>query len=339
MVIASVMINEMIDSKYSGMIMSITNSLFPLSGLINVFFIYYFKNWLYFHYFTVTIAVANNILGFIYLVESPRWLIANNKMAEFEDSVLFIAKINGRLHETIDEFNSFYERKNTITESSFRKHNYKYFDLIKYPSVRWLSLKHSYLWIASGFSFFSLLLNLKGMTGNIYTDACITYTAEFIAEIYSGYISQFMGRKNVIMYAFLLSMIGSFGFSFVKIFYIDYVFLFLASIGIASAFNVLYIYSTESYPTNIKGLTIGILSLLNRLAASIVPSILVITSQVIPIVGILSFVAYFIMLTMEESLYHDPGDELEEFKNKIFEENLNNTEDSDYIYRIFELSF
>jgi OCT family organic cation transporter-like MFS transporter 4/5 len=353
--VGSVIISENIDSRYSGLVMGLTNAMFPLGGIINTILIFYLNDWRYFLVFTITVYSFAVVLGFLYLKESPKWLYANQNKEEFTATIDYIAIMNGK--ETYSEYGNlptFRRRRSSIVISGknedYLRHVYDVLDLVKYKSIRSLSLKNLYLWIISGFSFFGLLLNLEGLTGNIFIDAIVTYSAELIAEIGSGFLSTSIGRKKTALYSFFIAFIGSLLFCMVDLFSLEIVILFTAAMGVASGFNVLYIYTAELFPTNIKSLSISVFSLFNRLAGGTIPILLTYTRNITLAISLLSLGAVLVVMTLPESLGYEPGDELEEIRKDIYEdedENVdvdkselkNGKEDYLYFHEVFEDSF
>jgi OCT family organic cation transporter-like MFS transporter 4/5 len=340
MAIGSVIISENIDSKYSGLIMGITNSMFPLGGIINTLIMYFIGDWRFFLYFILIFFFSANILGFFYLLECPKWLYANQQYKEFKTVMNQIAEINGN-HITQESYNHGQHNSINISgkDQDFRKHVYGFYDLIKYRSIRYLAVGNLSLWIISGFSFFGLLLNLEGLTGNIFIDAIVTYSAEFIAEIYSGYASDMYGRKKTAFVSFSLAFIGTLLFSLVKFHSVEIIFLFAAAIGVASGFNILYIYSAELLPTNIKSFGVSTFSLFNRLAASMIPILLTYTRNITIPISFLSLGAVLVVMTLPESLNYKPGDEVEEIKNDVYENKVEGDKSYLYFHELFDQSY
>jgi MFS transporter, OCT family, solute carrier family 22 (organic cation transporter), member 4/5 len=344
--LGSVIINENIHSKYSGIIMGLTNAVFPLGGIINTLFIYFFKDWRFYLIFNIIIFATAVILGFLYMQESPKWLYANQYKDEFINTVDYIATFNGK--ETYSDYLTLpsFRRRSSITiqgkNEEYRKHVYDVFDLVKYKSIRKLSLKNMYLWIISGFSFYGLLLNLEGLTGNIFIDAIVTYSAEIIAEIGSGFLSSSIGRKRTAFFSFALAFIGSLLFCLINLFSLEIIILFLSAMGVASGFNVLYIYSAELFPTNIKSLSVSVFSLFNRLAGGMIPILLTYTRNITIYISILSLGAVIVVISLPESLGYEPGDEVEELRNKVYEEEdgkVRETQNYIYFHEVFDESF
>lgn len=344
--LGSVIISENIHPKYSGIIMGLTNAVFPLGGILNTIFIYFFNDWRFYLVFNILTYATSVILGFLYMQESPKWLYANQYKDEFIGTVDYISSYNGK--ETYSDYLVLpsFRKRSSITiqgkNEEYRKHVYDVIDLVKYKSIRKLSLKNVYLWIISGFSFYGLLLNLEGLTGNIFIDAIVTYTAEIIAEIGSGFLSTSIGRKRTALYSFAIAFIGSLVFCLINLFSLEIIILFISAMGVASGFNVLYIYSAELFPTNIKSLSVSVFSLFNRLAGGIIPILLTYTRNITIYIAILSLGAVIVVISLPESLGYEPGDEVQELRDKIYEdENVQNMETKSYIYfnEVFDESF
>lgn len=358
--IGSVLVNENIDANYSALVIGLSMAMFPLGGIINTMTMYFLRDWRYFNFIVIICLVVTNYLGIKYLRESPKWLMANQKKKEYFETILFIAHINNNYERTLKFIISkrpkfrkktslksdTYNFDNGLTEitslkEDYRKVVYDVTDLFKYKSIRLLSICNVYLWIMSGFSFYGILLNLEGLTGDIYIDSIVSYSAEFIAEILSGFIADKYGRKPTLLWSFIMATVASLLFSFSFNLYFSITLLFFICIGIASAFNILYIYSAEMYPTNIKSLSVGIFFLFNRISAGIVPFILTLISNVILIIFILSSISVFIMTVLPETLNTDPGDEVKEVVNQIYDKEsmISNKNELITFNEIFDESF
>jgi MFS family permease len=335
--LGSVIVNENIDGNYTALVIGLSMAMFPLGGIINTVLMYLFCDWRYYHILIIILVTINNYLGFKYLKESPKWLIANHKYEEYLETIVYISELNGTFDRTwafieAKHFSHHNNEKNQVALKNnslsgienFRHVIYEITDLLKYKSIRLMTLFNLYLWIFSGFSFYGILLNLEGLTGNIYIDSFVSYTAEFMAEIASGILADRFGRKTTIFWSIVLSTLGGALFPLSDSLWISVPALFIMCIGVASVFNVLYIYSAEMYPTNIKSLAVGIFFIFNRLAAGIVPYILTLMQNVVFIIFLFSCGALFVITFMPETLNLDFGHEVMEVKDGMYEKNSKN---------------
>jgi MFS family permease len=287
---------------------------------------YIFEDWRVFFLLTLVLMAFNTYIILFYLKESPKWLLANNKIDQYLETIRFIAKFNGDDNILSQMKTSPILSRNTSNQSliAFRNYNYSITDLFTYKSLRLTTICGIYIWIVSGFSFYGLLLSLENFTGNIYLDSIVAYTAEFIAEIGSGIIADRYGRKPTILISFLIG--SSCGLSLiVSNTILNCVILFVSCIGVAAAFNILYIYSTELYPTNVKSLAVSVFFVFSRLAATIVPYMLTVFPNVTLLICVSSIIAAFVMVKLPETLGSQIGDEIEEMKDNIFDDKVSDS--------------
>jgi OCT family organic cation transporter-like MFS transporter 4/5 len=331
MAISSVIVNENIDGKYTAFIIGLAMAMFPVGGLINTFFMYFIGNWQYYFFMNIILLIIVNFLCFKYVKESPKWLLANNRIKEYFETILYIAELNGNLERTknlIQEHQPKIKKKSFsfdrgsvyVQGNDYRHHIYDIYDLFKYQSIRTYTFANMYLWIVSGFSFYGILLNLEGLTGNIYIDSIVSYSAEFFAEIGSGIAADKYGRKFTVFWSFVLASIGCCFFPFFESYIISLPLLFISCIGIASAFNVMYIYSAELYPTNIKSLAVSVFFVFNRVAAGTVPFILTLINNVVLFIFVLSVGGFLVVTLLPETLKREVSDEIEEIKTLMIKE-------------------
>ena len=139
-----------------------------------------------------------------------------------------------------------------------------------------------------------------------------------LGRIYSrsinGYIADRLGRKKVTYYSFGLAEICSLSFYLINDIYIK-IFCYFYQLSVllhASAFNVLFIYSAEMYPTNIRSLAISFFSLSNRFSAGTSPYLLNIFPNLMVIISLLSGVATVTTLFLPESIGYNPGKDVVE---------------------------
>jgi OCT family organic cation transporter-like MFS transporter 4/5 len=348
--VGSIILNEVLDKKYSGIAMGLANSMFPLAGLINTLLIYFFANWKVFYFLVCLTSIICSILSFKYIKESPIWLKANGKNTDYIRIIRYIVEVNNNAdeinqlneiiknsfgvmteeekvelyddgNESFDTISEIIEEtvipKNTdlkLSEINFsyeNKHSYNIKDLFMYQSIRIISFFFVYLWVVTGLSFYGLLLNLENLTGNIYVDSYVSYSGELFAEIYSGYLANKYG-KSILLYSLIMSSIGSLTFTLFNNLFIKIPLLFIASIGIASSFNLLYIFTPQFFPINIRTVAVGFFSLSNRCAAGFVPILLNYFPNISFFIGLISAFAAVIVMFLPEVKGYNAGSEVAE---------------------------
>jgi MFS family permease len=312
---STLIITEYLDRKFSGIIMSLNNAVFPLTGILLAFFFMYINNWRILYVITSFITFLTAMLGYKFFLESPRWLNSKNRMTECFDTLKKIAVINGKEKN----FQSFMEANATLVKSSSDlnevKKGYNLFEILRLKSQRKKFLLLIYIWFASGFCFYGLILNIEHLGGDIFIDSIITFAAEIISELSSGYMADEFGRVIVLE---LSGAIGGAAFILWELTtnpnWLKSVFVFITSFGFSATFNTIYIYSPESFPTTIRSTAMGFLFLISRLGALLVPSVSAIVPHNPIFFGILAIISAYCSTMLPETLGSEIPDDVPESK-------------------------
>ena len=267
-------VSEYLPSSITGTVMGILNALYPLGGIFIGLFFIYVNSWrmLYFIFFIFHVLIT--YLTLKYFTESPRWLNAMGKKEECLLAMENIAKINGNLAawEQFKKNNTnFIEGDKTNHHGNNNKSNdYSLIQIIGFKSQRKNFLLMAYIWMASSFCFFGIILNLGRMEGNFFTNSIFAFTGEMISESSTGYLSGVYGRLNVMKYSAYLGSTCFLLYMFVP-HSIGFIMIFASMMGYAGIFNVIAVYSPEIFPTPIRGITCSFLLLICRFSPLSVP--------------------------------------------------------------------
>ncbi len=331
-----VMMSESINEKDSGLAISIGYISYPLCGLINAVLMYYMRDWRYFLSLLVFISFSTTFIAFIYLKESPKWLLANNFDDELNNNLKFIAKMNCLTENDLNykcigsnesgsnditNANPNNSLDNPLKDPRMKKQEYPYtiLDLFTNKSVRGLTFKVIMIFISTSYAFYGLFLNLGGLSNDIYINAAVTFSGEIVADIICGSVLYLIGRKSLLLFSCLFSasclilyyLAGLFSDVF------QVVVLFLSAFGVASSYTAICVYSPELFPTNVRSLSMNFFTAISRIAGSLVFVSLRMTKEINAISIGLLIISTIITFTMPESKDFNPGDEIEEMRDKI----------------------
>ena len=249
--LCSIIITEYMQSSITAVVISISNSMFPILGFsVGIYYIFV-NSWKSIVFILVIITTTTTTLSYIYVDESPRWLMLyKNKESNNELEQSLINKVEVR--------------------------SFSYIEIINLKSQQKNLLIVSFLTFTSSMSYYGLILNIDNYVGDFFSNYLMTYTAEAMAIILSGYIADYFGRINTMKFFTLLAAITFALFEivggFLKIERFSYIFVFLISFGNAAFFNVLNISTMEYFPTVIRGSCVGLTNIVGKAATTIVPS-------------------------------------------------------------------
>ena len=119
-----VIMYEFLPINKIGIIMTYSNAIYPLAGVLLSFFFIYINNWRVVFGFTSLLHIITTILSLKYFTESPKWLINQGKINEFIEELNSIAYVNNTLTEWNEyikkEKNNIFNLKN-VTNSGKKK--------------------------------------------------------------------------------------------------------------------------------------------------------------------------------------------------------------------------
>lgn len=198
-------------------------------------------------------------------------------------------------------------------ESSQPNRSLSILQILKYKSQRTKILCLCYIWFSSGFCFYGLLMNLENLGGDFFIDGLVTFIAEIISEMLSGWAADEFGRLIVLRVSGLL---GGLGFILYEIItypqWLKTVLIFVTSFGFAAVANLTMIFSPETFPTSIRSTVMGVLFFLSRLGGFMVPSVCVMVSRTPFVFGALALSSTYLTTYLEETLGRRIEDEIPE---------------------------
>ena len=203
-----------------------------------------------------------------------------------------------------------------------KNENGSFKSLFKYSSIRSNFFICCFLWFATCFSYYGLSLGLKNFYGNVFTNGYVVYCAEGISYMVTGIIISisFFGRRNSLI---IMGSISSASFILYYFFenweILNTILIFFARFGVTSMYSIMYILSTEIYPTIIRAKGLGLNTLCARIGSLLVP---VLADCIKPsninmiIFSIVCFISVFLAIFIPETLNKELEDEIMEEKTK-----------------------
>ena len=301
------LICEFMSKQNSGLIMSLSNISTPLSGIIVTLHFMFINDWRNLILMNMLVSLIVAYFVFVYLVESPRWLNSQHKHKEMKESLMKIAVFNGNE----DIFTKFLENNKWSLEKEESSSNIalneqikivNIIDILFIPKFRYIFVSLLFCWWVIGACFWGLIFNLKNLNSSVFIDSIIIFGAEMVAESISGYFSDIFGRKYVMVISSIFGGICYIIYDYFETGILKTSLLLCSSLGISSIFNILFIYSPETFPITVRTSTNGMLFIASRLGAIMSPFMLIFFTKPPIIFGILAVVTGLVISTLEETL-------------------------------------
>ena len=243
-----------------------------------------------------------------------------------------IAQVNGRL------FTEEQEEESSIPtpKAKSTSRTYTYIDLVRYSSVRKMTLGAGILFFVSNFCYYGTMFALPNLHGSLYWNGFFLAVAEYLAYLVAMPILKKFSRKMVILITLTLTVLGSIGLIFFSTPQADWycqlygincidvtmekVFSMFIKFQVAVCNTVLYVYSNELFPTAVKSLGLGWVNCTTMLGSLMASANEAICNWigVHPLTSFIILCALSVLATfsMPETKDKPMEDEIEELKTK-----------------------
>ncbi|KAK7087407.1 organic cation transporter protein-like [Littorina saxatilis] len=237
---------------------------------------YALPNW---RHLQIAISVPS-VLALFYICvipESLRWLILKCRMDDAKHLVTKISSFNRLCFPK-----EVWEVVHTEAEQSAKSPRYHFLHLFKTERLRRRSLVLFYLWLTIATGYFGLTFNITSLPGDKYVNFCISGCVELAHYALSIWVMNKFGRKKPLLVCFLsagvcciiaASIPRSTAAADLHLKHISTAFAIIGRFFMAGLFSVIFVYTTELYPTVIRNIGMGSCLFWARLGGVIAPQI------------------------------------------------------------------
>ncbi|XP_030309541.1 solute carrier family 22 member 15-like isoform X3 [Calypte anna] len=300
---------------------SLTNLTFAVGIAVYALLGYWVREWR-------SLALVSNTPGVIFLLlsfmlpESPRWLYSQGKMAEAEDVLQYIALGNGK--ERLD-------LKLKPSAGTLRKDESApgILSLVKQPVLWWRTIILMYIWYVCSVVYYGLTLNAGELRGNLYLNVALSGLVEVPAfPLCMFFIEKSWSGRRKTMACFLIfagsaCIFTTFSPNNAGLLFSPTWLALCGKMMVSAAFNILYIYTSELYPTVLRNAGLGVCSMSCRfggILAPFVPSMKSLSPSVpFMVFGISGLSAGFLTLLLPETLNKPIAESIEDLQSPKYQ--------------------
>ncbi|XP_068633971.1 organic cation transporter protein-like [Battus philenor] len=201
--------------------------------------------------------------------ESPRWLLSASRSEEAAQVLRKAARWNKvKIDEDILKYVAADEKQQLTVK--------------KVRSTSWLELVRSrqlvarlavcgWCWAAAAFVYYGLTINVVALSGNKHANFALNMGMEIVASILIMMSLERFGRKKSIFASFLLCGSATIAPFFISHPTVNLGLYFVGKLGVTAALNSLYVFTTELFPTAVRGRALAASSLLGRIGSVLAP--------------------------------------------------------------------
>ncbi|XP_036364175.1 organic cation transporter protein isoform X2 [Octopus sinensis] len=303
--------------------------LYPVAAIFVTVLVYCIPDW-HFLELTVCLLPAISFFIWIFLPESPRWLIGRKRFTEAKALFQKIMKKNKKQcqdllkgfpnnEEELSLKNSFHE--NIPEKKVLSQKNYTFIDLFRTPRLAITTVNVCFSWLVASMLYYGVTLHSVDMAGNRYVNFLLLAFVEFPSHLTSFCLFKRFDHRRPICFFLMFSGLNCIVSNFVTkgSFWFPLILVVLGKFGIASAYGSIYLLSAELFPTVVRANGLGLASFFARIGSISGPFILQLSSYVkwlpLSIFGLLAVIAGLLLLLLPETKNRDLPQTFEDLDN------------------------
>ncbi|RVE54029.1 hypothetical protein evm_001432 [Chilo suppressalis] len=299
MVTSFVLTMELIGAKYRDTVGIIYQIPFNLGHLSLPVFGYFLRDW---NMFQLAISLPSVLfLSYYFLLpESPRWLLTAGKTEEAAKIMEIAAKRNNR---PVDNIEAIVDQARNEMIKNNQQQTGSYQDLFKTPKVRFYTCVTSFIWMFCSLIFFGVNQYIGQLQGNLYLNVMISAAClvPAVGLVVLGTI--YLKRRTTILTSFSIAGVSLLVFIFVEQRTLILAFAIIGQIGAYSSFILVYLFTSEVFPTIVRNSALGFASMFGRCGGFVAPFVVNIGIEWVSIIvfSILAFASALLCRLLPET--------------------------------------
>ncbi|KAL8184143.1 UNVERIFIED_CONTAM: hypothetical protein K2H54_007588 [Gekko kuhli] len=207
-----------------------------------------------------------------WFAESARWLLLAGKSGTAVKVLQRVAQVNGK-QQAGAEITTEVLLSNMEKELSSTKSSYTLSDLVRTPAIRRISCCLCLVWFSVSFSYYGLAMDLQNFGVSIYLIQVIFGAVDFPAKVIVTITMSYLGRRVSLMAFLILAGLVIIANIFVppELQTLRTSLAVIGKGGLAAAFNCVFLFTTELYPTPIRQTGLGFGSTMARVGGIVAP--------------------------------------------------------------------
>jgi len=225
---------------------------------------------------TLVLSAPNLLLLVLWwlIPESPRWLIAKNKRAQLGKVLEEASRVNksyGAIDKIIDN-----EEKEDTTSSTDSISSATLMDLFWPPTILIRSCTMFFNWMVTTMCYYGLTSAAATLTPDLYLNFTLAILVEIPAHFAGLLLLDRLGRKPVLGLSQLLAGVTCIAAGLITsndLRWLQVVLSLVGKFGAAASFAIVFVYTAELFPTEIRSTAVGGSSFCGRIGGIIAPQI------------------------------------------------------------------
>ncbi|GFQ96155.1 organic cation transporter protein [Trichonephila clavata] len=260
-----VLIMEMVGPKHQTEIGIIIQLGWSIGFVTLVGVVWFFRSWFWLQ-LVISLAFVPFAFAFGILPESPRWLLTRGKIGKLKKLLTKAAAVNGR--DVQEDFKIL-----DLQKENEGKRTPTLFEVLKMTKMRKRFLNMVYQWMVNAFLYYALSYNTNDLAGNAYLNFFIYGLLEFPSYALVLWGIKRWGRRPTHV---SLMLVGGAACAAIlpipaDLAWLSTTFAMVGKFCITGSFGILYLYTTEVFPTSVRNVTLGSCSMCARIGSILAP--------------------------------------------------------------------
>ncbi|XP_066253734.1 organic cation transporter protein-like isoform X2 [Euwallacea similis] len=209
-------------------------------------------------------------ISYLWIIpESIRWHLSKGRIEEAKTTLRKLAKVNGK--EISDKE---LEVLDSAVTGRLEKRENSALQALKSSILMIRLVACCFCWITCTFLFYGLTLNSVSLVaGNNYLDFILTSLVEVPAYFACNFVVEKYGRKKTLLFSYWLTGAACLAFIFIPTAsrWGSLTIYLLGKFGATASFTILYVLTSEMFPTNLRHSFMGTCSTFGRIGSMISP--------------------------------------------------------------------
>ena len=270
--VAYVIVLEVTTPKYIVALGTLTALGFTIGELLFVLAAYFIREWVPLQLVLHVPMLLGVALVYLFVPESVRWKVSKGRLAEARRDMKRIAKINGReiperlLHQDEIAARKMELERSSKTEDQPAAPSLR--DLFRPRKIAFRSVNMFYQWFSVTMAYYGITFATTGLAGDPYTNFMLGALTEFPGALFGYFAINFIGRRFILSFlqslAGIACIISGLLVLTPELKVLQVVLAMVGKFGATCAFGTVYLYTSELFPTAIRGTAVGTSSTVAR---------------------------------------------------------------------------
>lgn len=169
-----------------------------------------------------------------------------------------------------------------------------------------------FIWFCVDIVHYGIGFGLNELSGNIYTNGMLLGVADLISCVTISFIANRIGRKKSILITWGSATVGCLVYDFIRNYAVpSYLAVTVARFGSIGCFALIFLITSETFPTEVRGIIFGISNAIARFGGLGAPLISSYIYHFMLILGSMSLLSFLAALILRETLGRKMEDSVE----------------------------